>query len=348
MKLEPPEELLAQLVDAPDGTVLDDSGDAVPDESGDAVPDDLGASPGDSSAAVRPHGAGSVQAARRVLVERGHVICDLDARRARLECARVHFSPRRFAQAVRGRLGRRLEVWERIDSTNRRGLDGADAGAAEGSVWVAEEQTAGRGRRGHAWLCPPHAGLLFTLLLRPPRSGAGPLQLLPLLAALGVCEVLRGCTGADVRLKWPNDVWLGEHKLAGVLAEARSVQEARAVVVGCGLNLHVDAGWLRARGVARAGSLARWRHDLPPREVILADILAAVEQRYDHWTQGHDAELLETWRGLDVLIGRDVRAGVAGATLHARVLDISATGELVLRARDGTIHRLAAGEVHLL
>src|SRR6185436_14240945 len=112
---------------------------------------------------------------------------------------------------------------------------GAERGAPHGTLWLAEAQSRGRGRQGRAWSCAPHAGLLVSWLLRDPFAAAVPATVLPLALGLGACEGLRRATGLDVRTKWPNDLWLGEAKLAGLLVEARPGAEAIAIA-GFGMN----------------------------------------------------------------------------------------------------------------
>lgn len=128
-------------------------------------------------------------------------------------------------------------------STNADLLEAARAGAAEGLVLVAEEQTAGRGRLGRTWSAPAGAALTFSVLLRP--AGVPPTRLgwLPLLTGVAVAAAVRAETGVPASLKWPNDVLVGERKLAGILAEAHS----DAVVVGVGLNVTLSRAELPVR-----------------------------------------------------------------------------------------------------
>src|SRR5918997_6140289 len=114
------------------------------------------------------------------------------------------------------------------DSTNERARELASAGAPHGTIVTAAEQTAGRGRQGRAWTAPPGSALLMSVVLRDFD------ELLPLAAAVAVCEAVP----LDCRIKWPNDVWAGERKLAGILAEARP-QEGWAVL-GIGLNVATE------------------------------------------------------------------------------------------------------------
>ena len=114
----------------------------------------------------------------------------------------------------------------------------AAAGAGAGVVVGADQQTAGRGRRGRVWESPPGAGLYFTFVARPPLHANASLPLLTLAAGLAVRHGICAAVGLAPDLKWPNDVMVGRRKLAGILAEGLAVGTAsQAVVVGVGLNL---------------------------------------------------------------------------------------------------------------
>ena len=137
-------------------------------------------------------------------------------------------------QVVRpGGLWSEVLVVARTGSTNTDCAARARAGAPEGLVLAAEEQTAGRGRLGRTWLSPPRAALTFSVLLRP--AGVPPARRgwLPLLAGVATATAVRHVSGLDARLKWPNDLLLGPRKLAGILAE----QSGDAVIVGIGVNV---------------------------------------------------------------------------------------------------------------
>src|SRR5438876_4697526 len=123
-----------------------------------------------------------------------------------------------------------------LDSTNRRVLDEARAGAAEGLVVVADHQTAGRGRLGRTWVAPPGSSLLVSVLFRPGSLEAG--HLLTTAVALAACDACERVAGVAPDLKWPNDLLVGNLKLGGILAEA----DGAAVVVGLGLNVNRASG----------------------------------------------------------------------------------------------------------
>src|ERR1700678_477221 len=181
-------------------------------------------------------------------------------------------------------------MWHEIELVNRTGSTNADllvrAGAAEGLVLVAEEQTAGRGRMGRTWVAPPHAALTFSMLLRPSWVPARKLGWLSLLAGVSVATALRGVAGVDADVKWPNDVLAGGRKLAGILAEV----SGDTVVIGIGLNVSTTPeelpppgpGSLLATSVYAEGRRTN-RPVVLDRAQLLAGILLAFERRCVAW-----------------------------------------------------------------
>ena len=178
------------------------------------------------------------------------------------------------------RLWRSLEVVEEIGSTNAELLGRAreveDGGAPEGTVLVAEHQVTGRGRLDRVWTSPPRAGLTVSVLLRPDVP-ASRRSWLPLLTGVALAESVRGGTGVQVSLKWPNDLLAGDgRKLAGILAESNSA----AVVVGVGLNVSTTAEELPEAATSLSGVLGSGVDRAP----VLLAFLRALEARYRSWT----------------------------------------------------------------
>ena len=214
------------------------------------------------------------------------------------------------------------------DSTSDRARELAAAGAPDGTLVTASAQTAGRGRQGRSWVAPPGSALLMSLLLRSPPA------LLPLIAAVGVCDVL-----ARAQIKWPNDIVIagpqGLGKVAGILAEGRP-QEGWAVL-GIGLNVAVELGELPAQVRAGAATLGLSRDAIEP---LLAELLGALERRLAEPAEA----TLGAWGSRDALRERPV--AWAGGRGVAQGVD--GEGRLVVSLSDGGRVALEAGEVHLL
>jgi BirA family biotin operon repressor/biotin-[acetyl-CoA-carboxylase] ligase len=234
-----------------------------------------------------------------------------------------------------------LRVVESSPSTNAEVSAAAREGAPEGLVIVAEAQTAGRGRRDRSWTTPPRAGLTFSVLLRPtfPPAGWG---WLPLLAGLAVATPLAALSEVDVRLKWPNDVLVGERKLGGILTEVVGT----GVVVGIGLNVSLRAGELP---VPTATSLAIEGSAVVDRDPVLRAVLREIERRYVDLSRAAgnaDASgLAADYRAACATLGRGVRVELPGPrVLGGTAVDIDADGRLVLDG-DGGRQPVAAGDV---
>ncbi|MGI8758247.1 MAG: biotin--[acetyl-CoA-carboxylase] ligase [Acidimicrobiales bacterium] len=240
-----------------------------------------------------------------------------------------------------------VRVLRETGSTHREVLEAARAGAPEGVVVVADHQTAGRGRRGRAWLAPPGSALLVSVLLRP-RLAAAEVHLVTLAAALAAVDACRGVAGVEPSLKWPNDVVVegegGTGKLAGILAESLVAGDVvQAVVVGMGLNVTPAAATQPA---------AVCLEDLAGRGVDRSALLAAWLEHLDRWYAavsgpGSRSEVLEAYRKGCATLGRHVRVELSGGAFEGRALDITAHGSLVVEKGGETTEVSAADVVHL-
>lgn len=231
-----------------------------------------------------------------------------------------------------------IRVVAETGSTNADLAAEAVKDAPEGSVIVAESQTAGRGRLGRSWSAPPRSGLAFSVLLRPTVPVAR-LGWIPLLTGVAVTEALRRIAEVDAQLKWPNDVLIDERKVAGILAE----RAGAAVVVGVGLNVSLSAAELP---VPTATSLKIAEAATLDRDPLLRAILRQFATVYAEWLESDS--LGESYRGLSATIGRQVRVELPGGeTLDGEARDIDDFGRIVVRTADGD-RALSAGDiVHL-
>lgn len=213
----------------------------------------------------------------------------------------------------------------------------ARAGAVEGTIVGADDQAAGRGRRGRAWLAARGDALLVSVLLRPAVApvDAG---LLPLVVAVGVADAL----GPDARIVWPNDVLVGDGKVAGILCEMSADQErVDWAVAGIGVNVRSaprlpDPRW-RPAALAERGA--------PPRRAdLLVDLMAAVGRRYAAWTAGGADAILAAFAERDALAGRGVTVSLGDEELAGTCAGTDELGRLRLVTPAGE-RLLGAGEV---
>lgn len=249
---------------------------------------------------------------------------------------------------------------ERATSTNHLLRTMAMAGAPPGTVVVARTQSAGRGRLGRTWASPP-GGLWCSVLLELPDVPSR----LPLLVAVAAADAARAVSGADVRVKWPNDLVLAGRKVGGILVEALPPH----AVVGIGLNVRVDlaalppevraeAGSLLPAGGSRAAEASRRTGAYAPAasegvdpdevdevvEAALDRLLGALAQVHDAERAGRGDEVLARWRHLCVTLGQPVRVATGREVVEGEAVDVDPDGALVVRTPGG-VRRLVAGEV---
>lgn len=236
---------------------------------------------------------------------------------------------------------RELRLVDSTGSTNADLVDAAVAGEPGGLVLVAEEQTAGRGRLGRTWSAPARSGLMFSVLLRPQASPAT-LGWLPLLVGLAAAEAVGRVAELDVRLKWPNDLLVGDRKLAGVLAE----RVGTAVVVGVGLNVSSTSAELPT---PTATSLAIEAAACTDRDPLLRAVLRRLAERYASWDgPGGDPALPDDYRAGCATIGREVRAELPdGQFVEGVAAGVDDDGRLVIATSTGATRVGAADVVHL-
>jgi BirA family biotin operon repressor/biotin-[acetyl-CoA-carboxylase] ligase len=242
------------------------------------------------------------------------------------------------------RLGRPAHVFERLGSTQDQARAEAHEGAPDGTLVWALEQTAGRGRMDRAWSSRRGAGLWFSVVLRP-QGDPNTAALLSLAAGVGLARALQAPTAGAAKLKWPNDVLLHGHKLAGILAEAETYDgQVSFVVLGVGLNLDPGPGGFPAEIADRAAALSEASDAIDP-AALLATLLAELEGAID-LAQAQPEELRRAWLSLSDTIRREVQADMGGGKmLTGRAVDLDIDGSLVIETADGGLSRVRAGEV---
>jgi BirA family biotin operon repressor/biotin-[acetyl-CoA-carboxylase] ligase len=228
-----------------------------------------------------------------------------------------------------------VEYHDSIDSTNRRARELA-ADGREQAVVVADEQTGGRGRLGRAW-ASPSGGVWLSLLVRPDVPAAHA-PVYTLVAAVATTRAVREA-GVEATIKWPNDVLVGERKLAGILTEMEGEADRVGwLVVGIGLNANVDPAEVPAEN---ATSLRAESGDVDRRRLTQRLVEAFYDLHGDH-----DA-VLTAWREYADTLGRRVRVDVGDRTVAGEAVDIEFPGTLHVDTDDG-VETVAAGDCEYL
>jgi len=246
------------------------------------------------------------------------------------------------------RMGRWIEHRETVGSTNELAKQLARAGAPEGQLVLADEQTAGKGRLGRVWSTPKGSSLAMSLVLRPdlPPYHA---PRITLAAAVAVCEAVRAVTGLPVGIKWPNDLQVNSRKLCGILTEMEAeIDRVAFVVLGIGLNVHLTREEMDPAFRESATSLAM-EGVAVRRAVLVRAILAQFEPVYADLVTGHFPRILDRWRAFSVTLGASVRTlDVSGEVRVEGVAEgVDEEGALLVRDDSGRSHRVLSGELSL-
>ena len=246
-------------------------------------------------------------------------------------------------------IGREIRYLAVTDSTNRQAYALGEAGADEGLVVIAEEQSAGRGRLGRHWVSPPGVNLYLSVVLRPPLPPHAAPQL-TFLSALAVSRTIAAVTGLAPTHKWPNDVLLDGAKVAGLLNEMSAESDRiRFVVLGIGVNLNMTADQFPAELRAPATSLLIATGRPVARAQFARTLLAQLDALYAEFLLRGPAPILAAWEAHCDLVGKPV--SIEGQGTEARcgvVAGIDRDGALLLTLADGTVERILAGDVRPL
>ncbi len=230
-------------------------------------------------------------------------------------------------------LGRRLFVFDEIDSTNSCAKALADTGMEDGTVVIADHQNAGRGRLGRAWLADPGSSLLFSIILRP-RIAQAHIGLLPLFAAAGVAMAVEDATAKKVECKWPNDLVLSGRKFCGILLESLIADESLDyAVVGIGLNVNQKA--FQAELKKSATSLLNETGKEHDRRHLFQQILKSLDMIYGGVRKDDFSASLQAWNERARMFGQSVTLTQGDQAFTGIARQIADDGGLVIETPAG-------------
>ena len=246
------------------------------------------------------------------------------------------------------RLGRAYRFLPVADSTNRVATRLADEGAPEGTTVVADSQTAGRGRFTRSWFSPPGTNLHLSMVLRPALEPFTAPQV-AIVASVAVTQAVeRICPRLQVGIKWPNDVFLGGRKAAGLLCEMRAeADRIRHIVLGIGVNVNTPRDEFPPDIAGVATSLAAETGHSVARVPLLAAIINEFESLYDRWRYEGLTCCRDAWNQRSVLNGRWVRVSALSGTVEGMAQGLSEAGGLLLALPQGTTREVLSGDAHI-
>ncbi len=240
--------------------------------------------------------------------------------------------------------GKRIVYFDETDSTNNQAKVFGEKGDVHGTLFVADKQTAGKGRRGRGWDSPPGESIYMTLLLRPEISPERA-PMLTLVMGLSVAEAIREAAGIEAKIKWPNDIVVDKKKVCGILTEMTTeMMYVNYVVIGVGINVNQQG--FPDEIAKMATSLCKKTGKVYRRSELIAAVLERFEKNYDTFLRTGDLSgIQEAYDAALVNYGQEVKVLEPGHEYEAVAEGINENGELMVRLPDGRKKQVFAGEV---
>ena len=252
------------------------------------------------------------------------------------------------------RFGHPTEYWPRVNSTNDKILDMARRGAPEGTVALANEQFAGRGRQGNTWHSPPGLGIWASILLRPRQVPMENLSSLTLCAGYAVSLAIEQGLRMQPQIKWPNDVMLGDRKVAGMLMESKTLpaggiqDEGPCVILGIGINVNQTMEDFPESLHQSATSIQIETGWVISRESLLCLVLKQLETTYHRFLKNGFTQFLTEIKSRLAWRGRLVELTDESYAVQGRLLDIEDDGSLLLDTNDEGWVAMYSGSIRLI
>jgi BirA family biotin operon repressor/biotin-[acetyl-CoA-carboxylase] ligase len=235
-------------------------------------------------------------------------------------------------------IAQKLFHFQRAGSTNQLASDLARKGYPEGTLVVAEEQTAGRGRWQRPWHSPAGKALLFSLILRP-EILPSQIPQITLVAGAAVARAVHRQTGIRVGIKWPNDLIYQGKKFCGILVEGKV---KNSLVLGIGVNVNQERDDFPPQLRSTATSLKMIKGEEVPRVPLLQIILETLEEDYEEYCRSGFAPVRRYWLQYEAVLGRKVRLVISGQDFCGHAIGLAEDGALLLRLPQGEEIRCSA------
>lgn len=281
------------------------------------------------------------------LREEGYEIEAVTNRGYRLTNPETMYNKRELEQGLKTKtMGQSIYFYEETDTTNNRARELALEGAPEGTLVVAEKQTAGRGRRGKVWKSPLGTGIWMSLVLRPQIMPAEA-SVLTLLCGLATAEAIEAETGLSAGIKWPNDILINGKKAVGILTEMDcEMSEVHFVIPGIGINVNTASFPPEIADIATSLYLECGK--TVSRRRLVHKVLERLEEHYETFLRtGSFTAMLEDYRKHCITLGKEVHV-LGREPFFAEALDITPEGELLVRRADnGKEEVVFSGEVSI-
>lgn len=241
--------------------------------------------------------------------------------------------------------GKSILLFDSVESTQNLARAAAEEGAAEGTLFIAEQQVSGRGRMGRQWVSPRGKGIWMSMVLRP----TVPIHFAPqltLLTAVALCRSLKKLTALPIGIKWPNDLLIDGKKISGILLESAAEEERlRYVIAGIGISVNLETEDYAEELLDKATSLAIASGQKWDRVDVIADFLKEWEQLYNLYQEQGFSSIITLWEALSVSLGKKVRLLTPQGDMVGVPIGLDESGAIRIRQEDGTEKSVFSAEM---
>ncbi len=289
----------------------------------------------------------AVWKAVKALESEGYIIESVTAKGYRLSKESNHLSEHLISSKLTASvLGKRIIVLDEVDSTNNYAKELTAKDKSNGTVIVADHQTAGKGRMGRSFVSPPGKGLYMSVILRPEFS----LHIAPLITsavAVAVAEAIESVCDTDIQIKWVNDLYLNGKKICGILTEGSMDMEMRAMdiaVIGIGINVRSVEGCFDEELSKRASSIEDETGFVLDRNALCAAVINHIDT---YLNKIENRSYLREYRRRELLTGNEITANIGNETITGKAVGIDRNANLMVELENGIVRSLSSGEANL-
>lgn len=240
-------------------------------------------------------------------------------------------------------IGHNIHFYQEVESTNNTAKKFVEDDAPEGTVVIAEHQTAGRSRKNEDWVSP-EGGIYMTMILRPEVTLLEASKL-TIVTGVAIAKTLHDEFNINVGIKWPNDLLIGNKKICGILTEAVTQKnKLEAVLVGVGIDVNVDDEDIPNKIKNIATSVKKETNIVFNRAAIMREFFRIFEELYEKFKEGDFKEIVSEWRRFSSTTGNRVKVYKGGKALIADAVGITNNGALIIEKDDGKLEKITSGE----